>query len=169
LPRTETESNAINRVLRAWGLPSLDHPGVIAHFGGMVQDHQHFTELLKACEPALRRDMYEAMSPHLHFKAKPLDEYITAAKEHAEAAQLPTIEADGTLKAFAIPEIDVPEFELWVQCSKCEREGFFYGERRADAIFELRRSGWAFDESVMQKHICANCLGEDDALDAPAS
>jgi hypothetical protein len=135
----------------------------------MVQDHTHFTELLKACEPALRREMYEAMVPHLKFPAKPLDEYIIAAKEHAENAQLPTIEADGTLKAFAIPEIDIPEFELCVVCSKCEREGFFYGERRADAIFELRHAGWAFDESVMQKHICANCLGEDDALDAQTS
>jgi hypothetical protein len=140
----------------------------------MVQDHQHFTELLKACEPALRREMYEAMAPHLKFPPKPLEQYIIAAKELAEAKQLPTIEADGTLKAFSTPvigaaEIQVPEFELWVQCSKCEREGFFYGDRRADAIHELRNAGWAFDETVMQHHICPNCLDEDHAMDAKTS
>jgi hypothetical protein len=167
LPRTEAESNTINRVLKARGLPSLDHPDVLRHFGGMVEDHTHFVELLRACEPALRRDMYEALKPHLKFPAKSLDQYIATAKEQAEAAQLPTIQADGSLKAFSVPVIDIPEYELWVQCSKCAREGFFYGERRADAVFELRRSGWAFDETVMQKHICANCLGEEDiALDA---
>lgn len=127
----------------------------------MVQDHTHFTELLKACEPSLRREMYEAMSPHLKFKAKPLEEYIIAAKQHAEAAQLPTIEPDGTLKPFSVPEINIPEYELWVICSKCEREGFFYGERKADAIFELRKAGWSWDELGF-KSVCANCLGEDE-------
>lgn len=167
--RTETESNAINRVLKAWGLPSLDQPDVIPHMARLVQDHTHFCELLRACDPPLRREMYEAMRPYLKFPAKPLEEYIIAAKEHAEAAQLPTIEKDGTLKGFSVAEIDVPEFELWVQCSRCEREGFFYGARRVDAIHEMRNAGWAWDEGGMN-HICANCLDEiANAVDAPAS
>jgi hypothetical protein len=144
----------------------------------LVEDHQHFTELLRACEPTLRRDMYESMSPHLRFKARPLESYVIAAKEHAAAAELPTIDGTGNLQPYTMPtistglgtmpqlEVEVeleeeegPEVELFVQCSKCDREGMFWGERLVDAIEKLRHAGWAYD-SVNQSAICWNCLEE---------
>lgn len=84
--------HAINRVLRSHLLPPLESPGVVVALAGIVEDHQHFMELLRACEPNLRRDMYESMSPYLKFKALPLETYIIMAKERAEG--LPVLGKD---------------------------------------------------------------------------
>lgn len=158
--RSAAESNAINRVLKAWGLGSLNDPGIVETFARAVDDHEHLTKLLRACDPELRRDMYEAMRPHLRFTAKPLEDYIVSAKEHAEAAQLPTIDSAGNLHPFDTPNVtvvEVPEFELWVQCHRCQKEAWFYGERKADAIHTMRKESWAYDESEC-RHLCPECL-----------
>ena len=159
--RTQQDSNAINRVLKSWGLGSLNTPGIVETFARAVDDHDHLTRLLKACDPELRRDMYDAMRPHLRFRAKPLEDYVIAAKESAEAADLPTTDEAGNLHYRSITPnimtVQVPEFELWVQCHKCQKEAFFYGERKADAIHAMRNSSWAFDE-MESLHLCPDCL-----------
>lgn len=159
--RTQQESNTINRVLKARGMPTLDQPGVIVALAFMVEDHTHFTELLRACEPGLRREMYEAMSPHLRFTARPLESYIIAAKEHAEAAELPVMDEQGFLhphRAGVVEtEKDVAVVELWAQCVKCQKEAIFAGANTDDAIFTMRSSGWAFDE-LDYRHLCPECL-----------
>lgn len=174
--RSQAESNAINRVLKARGLGSLEDSGVTERLARQVEDHQHFTELLRACEPMLRREMYEAMLPHLRFQAKTLEDYIIAAKEQAAAGELPTIESNGNLKPYMMPmvgngtavaAIEIPDFELWVQCARCKKESFFYAERMADAIAGARDAGWAWDE-METAHLCPNCL-DIYAVDAPAS
>ena len=162
--RTQQESNAINRVLKSWGLGSLNEPGIVETFARAVDNHDHLTKLLRACEPQLRRDMYQAMKPHLRFTAKPLEEYVIAAKEAAEAAQLPRMDAEGNLLPYAyitasIMTVEVPEFELWVQCHRCRKEAFFYGERKVDAIQVMRNSSWAFDE-LNESGMCPECLDE---------
>jgi hypothetical protein len=104
--------------------------------------------------------MYEAMTPHLRFKAKPLEEYVIAAKEHAAAAELPVLDSAGNLRPYTMPDVvtEVREFELWVQCHRCQKEALFFGERKADAIHAMRTSGgWAFDE-MEQQHLCPECL-----------
>ena len=159
------ETNSINRVMQAWGLGSLDEPGSIAALARMVQDHEHFGELLRACEPALRKDMYDAMSPNLRFPAHGLDWYIIQAKQHAESMQYPTMTPDGNLKGYnppaagVKPAIAIPEEELWLQCAKCKKESFFYAERKADAIDAARGAGWAWDE-LGAFTMCPNCLDE---------
>jgi len=168
MPRTE--HNAINWVLRARGLGTLEEPGTVAQLAYMVEDHLHFMELLRACEPSLRRDMYEAMRPHLRFPAHPLDRYIAAAGESAEAAELPTLDAAGGLRpymAHSIPEeVSMPvPYELRVKCHRCGKEQLFYGERLIDAIRTARHHGWAYDEFLI-KHYCPECL---DGLDEEAS
>lgn len=170
--RTDQESNAINRVLKARGMPTLDQPGVIAALAYQVEDHQHFTELLRACDPQLRREMYEAMRPNLRFIAKPLEDYIIAAKEHAEAAELPVMDTQGFLHAYSHVTVraEVPEVQLLAQCSRCDKGTIFFGARKADAIHNMRSAGWAFDESSQANHICEECLEEvPDAMDPQAS
>lgn len=174
--RSQAESNAINRILKARGLGSLNDPDVVPALSRMVEDHQHFTEILRACEPMLRREMYEAMVPHLRFQAKTLEDYIIAAKEQAAAAELPVLERNGNLKPYMMPSIgkvavvEVPDFELWLQCAKCGKESFFYAERKVDAIVGARDAGWAWDEYELC-HMCPNCLDEVSgvALDKTAS
>lgn len=158
------ESNAINRVLKAWGLPPLGSVGVVPALARMVVDHQHFGEMLRACEPALRREMYEAMRPHLLFPAKPLEDYIIAAKEHAEAAQLPTTDEQGHLHPYS-PGIvgagEAPKVKLVtlaVQCARCQAWVNFSGPRTVDAIATMREAGWTYDESQRQRHLCPLCL-----------
>lgn len=161
MARPAAESNAINRVLKARGLPSLEEPGVLAALASLVEDHLHFMELLRACEPALRREMYEAMRPHLKFPVRPLDHYESAAQAHAAAAELPVMDEHGFLHPYTTPSvvtIEVPATELWAQCSKCGKEAIFLGTSKADAIFTMRSSGWAYDESALQFHICPDCL-----------
>jgi hypothetical protein len=151
--------------MKAWGIGSLDEPGSIGALARMVQDHDHFCEILRACDPPLRRDMYDAMSPNLNFPPHSLEWYIMHAKQHAESMQYPTMEEDGTLKAYnppaagVKPPVEVPLEELWLQCAKCKKESFFLADRKADAIEEARKAGWAWDEYGIF-HICPNCLDE---------
>jgi len=186
---TATE-NAINRVLRAHGLPELGTAGVVIALASLVENHQHLTELLRACEPWLRREMYEGLRPYLRFPARPLDWYISAAQEFAEAAELPTMNAAGGLDPYTRPVVTTEQEEeeekteddeegegkdeddenddeddraiLLVFCYRCRKEAQFSGERIVDAIQKARRASWGIDESVAGKHLCPECL---DAVD----
>lgn len=167
--RSQNESNAINRVLKARGLPQLDESGATQALARLVEDHKHFEELLRACEPTLRREMYEAMRPHLRFPAAPLDFYVSAAGEHAAAAELPVMDELGNLHPYMTPsittvEVQVPPFQLWVKCSRCDKVTVVLGTTKADAVYTLRVTGWAYDESL-GRHLCADCLDGTDAVD----
>jgi hypothetical protein len=150
-------------------MPSLEDPGVVGALARQVEDHTHFMELLRACEPALRREMYESMRPYLRFPAKPLEDYIIASKAHAEAAELPVIDERGFLHPYSTPAIVtevMPAMELWAKCSKCGKEGIFAGASIPHAIHAMRNSGWAYDETGQQKHLCPECLeGVPGAMD----
>jgi len=142
----------------------LGEPGVVETLSWLVEGHQHFTELLRACDPPLRREMYEAMRPHLRFNADPLDAYVATAKAHAEAAELPVMDENGILHPYRVGVIETEpaSVELWAQCAQCQKEATFAGANLGDAIFTMRTSGWAYDESTAQRNLCPECL---DALD----
>ena len=38
----QPQDNAINRVLKAWGLGSIDEPGTLAQMAYMVDGHERF-------------------------------------------------------------------------------------------------------------------------------
>jgi hypothetical protein len=163
--RSRDEENAINRVLRARGLPTLDQAGVVAQMAYLVEDHLHFMELLRACEPKLRREMYEAMRPYLRFPAMPLETYVIEAKERA--AQLPTVDPAGGLHDPTVPVIEIPEADFWVQCARCAKKSIFCAEDEHTAKREARLAGWTLDATDGNQHLCPNC--SDSALDTEAS
>ena len=102
-------------------------------------------ELLRACEPMLRREMYEAMRPHLRFPALPLEDYILGAKAHAEAAELPVMDEEGFLHPYSpgvVETEEVPPVALWAKCFKCAKESIFLGVHEGDAIHTMRNAGW---------------------------
>ena len=101
----------INRMLGEYGLGQLDSPGLVGQLAYLVRDHDHFRSLLLVAEPHQRSLMYDAMAPNLRFKARTLEQYLTEAREDAEARQLPIQAEDGTLKPFQVPEIDTLETE----------------------------------------------------------
>lgn len=165
--RTQRERRTINHFLANRGLPTLDEPGsLMAAMGFLMKDHEEFRKLLNKCEPAERHSMYESLRPHLSFEPKPLDVYIAQLGQEAEARQMPTIAADGTLEPFHVPEIrtaiaaELGKFHLNVVCRKCTKAATFSGFRKADCIQELRSAGWVYDELKGEGHeICPDCPG----------
>lgn len=159
--------HAINRVLKSHRLGTLDDPGITSVLGDMVAGHDHFTELLRACEPDLRREMYEAMRPHLNFTAKPLEDYVIAAKDHAAAAQLPVMDSAGKLHPFKTPfagsYIAIPAVheQFSATCRRCGRGVYYTGLERHVAIKNLRDCGWAYDE-LSASYLCPECLNAMD-------
>lgn len=158
----QKEEHAINRILKAHGLPTLEHPDVLSHFGYLVEDHQHLTELLRVCKPELRREMYESMKPHLRFPANSLDWYESRAKEQAESHRLPLTDETGDLRGFPLPPvilmIEEKDHSEHVTCCKCGKGSLFIAQDEAAAIKLIRSSGWAWDESKFRRHICNECL-----------
>jgi hypothetical protein len=159
----------INRYLGDRGLSTLDNPGaLVQQLGYYVHDHDHFRQLLTQCEPAARSAMYDALSPHLRFEAKPLEDYMIAAKEMAEREQLPQWDAKTqTFAPYKPPEIRtveaavaeaVAKYALTVTCRKCTRSESFYATSKYDAVRTAREAGWVYmDEGQQSYEICPDC------------
>ena len=96
----------LNRYLAVRGLGQLGDAGLLAQFGFLIRDNDHFRSLLACCDPALRTAMYEALAPNIHgFKVRPLEDYLIEAAQDAEARQLPVITPEGTLERYRPPEV----------------------------------------------------------------
>lgn len=187
MARTQQETNVINQTLAAHGLGTLDDPGVVAQLGYLVVDHEHFRSLLARCEPALRRDMYEALKPHLRFGAHALDWYDARTKERVEARQYPVLAEDGSIQPFRGPaaslrpkladgggvgsgsDVDIAQCAvnrafaaeiLVLTCRKCTKQDRFTGDRKIDCVMAARLSGWGYENQKDGAYmICPDCLG----------
>jgi hypothetical protein len=131
--------------------------------------------LLNKCDPAGRRNMYEALKPNLRFEAKPLDVYLADIAIDAEARQLPTVDpSSGQLKPFRVAEISGPlsdeaqaqeavnqafaKQKLIVTCRSCTRQEQFTGDTKADAVFNARLAGWVYyEKDGVPREICPDC------------
>ncbi len=172
--RTGPETRAINHFLRNRGFAGLDEPGALMQqLGFCVADHDAFRSLLTRCEPVERRNMYEALKPHLRFEAKALDVYLAEAGAIAEAKQLPTTDDTGALTAFKRTDIEsesyrlgkaimdeIGKYKLVLTCKKCTRQEMFSGNRKIDAVATARGEGWTYDElNSTGFEICPTCPG----------
>ena len=162
------ERQAINRFLGSRGLATLEDPGAMAaHLGFLIEGHDQFRRALIKCEPGERRNMYEALRPHLGFEPRPLDVYLAEAGAKAEAQQLPTIDAEGKLHPYLAQDLRtierlvdeaLSEFELSVTCRKCTKAATFHGHSKRDAVWKLRHAGWTWDELRGDGlEICPDC------------
>lgn len=127
--------------------------------------------MLNRCAPEERRNLYEALRPHLSFEVKPLDVYISQLGAQAEAERLPTVDADGRFHAYRPAEIRtqvedlveeaVSTKHLTVTCRKCTKTATFHGGTRADVIYKLRAAGWTWglDTTGEGSEICPDCPG----------
>jgi hypothetical protein len=173
----------INNFLGNSGFATLDDPqGLIPQLAFFVEDDEHFKQLLNRCTPELRRDMYEALRPHLSFSPRPLDVYISELGLEAEIQQLPTLDEQGRFVAFRVQDIRTREEEslrsliggmveeaiaqhhLVLTCRSCTREEVFHGGRRADAIMKARQAGWTYglDRNAgadRAYELCPDCPG----------
>lgn len=104
--RSAAETAAVNNALGRAGLSTLDDPrGLLQQAAFLTQDHDDLRRLINKCEPQHRREMYEALKPHLSFEPKPLDVYIAELGDEAARKQLPTIGPDGHFRPFHVPEL----------------------------------------------------------------
>ncbi len=142
----------------------------------IVRDHQHLVYLLLRCDPEDRTIMYEALRPHLKFKAFSLDEYVSGARAKADAERLPTLNEDGTLSSYedysptkkpliTLAEKAIKEAvaiakaggrKLTVTCSKCTVQAEFVGETLVAATMAARKAGWVYD-AKNDSEICPAC------------
>lgn len=160
------EQKAIDGIFRAHGLGGINEADTVRQMACLVMDHDHFRELLGVCDPHLRREMYEAMRPHLAFRPWTLDAYMAEAGRLAEAKHLPVLQPDGALKQYYPPEVRIAqqaveaalaEVELIVTCVKCTRQASFFGERKADCVMAAREAGWIYDVLGDAREICPDC------------
>lgn len=158
----------INRLLGRAGLATLEDPrGFLQQCGFLMRSHDDFRQLLNKVLPQYRRDAYESLRPYLSFEPKPLDVYIAELGQDAERRQLPTLNADGTLRPFRAGDLAVGQAALdaaagqpvlTMTCSKCTRQAQFHGERKVDAVMAARLAGWAYDSFEGGREICPSCL-----------
>jgi hypothetical protein len=163
----------INNMLGSYGLGQLDDAaGLCSQLGFLIRDHEHFRQMLAACDPAMRRDMYDSLKLSLRFKALPFDSYMIETARQAEVKQLPIQNPDGTLRAYSPPEAKSKEAEIiqnavedglakgWLEliCKKCTRFETFPGANKAAAIHAAREAGWTYDEVNGEgREICPSC------------
>lgn len=172
------DTTRINRMLRLHGLGSLDEQGTVQQLARLVADHEHFRSLLARCVPGLRSSMYEAMKPHLAFRAKPLDVYVSESGQLAERRQLPVLDEAGRMHPFMPPAIagsdhavaqaavdrEFSKPAVHLVCRKCAREATFRGDRLVDAIEVARLEGWTYDELVQNGlELCPECVPQGSA------
>ena len=133
-----------------------------------IRNHEHFRGVLMAVEPGLRKEAYEALSPKLRFKARPLGDYIFMAAQRADALQLPSYNHE-TLEVtpYRVPAVsleppqtqlekscseaiardlreDGAKQRLTLDCSICTREQIWKVKRRASAYKLAKQEGWTF-------------------------
>ena len=157
----------INRYLGNRGLATLDNPGGLCQqLGYLVEDEEHFKQILNRVSPELCRDCYDALTPHLRFKARPLDVYLSELGAEAEAQQLPTVDEDGKFHAYNTADIrtvqrvveeSISSWHLTLTCKRCLKEETFHGGRRADVIFKAREAGWTYESANGGRETCPSC------------
>jgi hypothetical protein len=171
------QKTRVNQMLMSNGLGKLDDPGLIPQLGFLmavvVKGHEEFREFLNRCAPADRRSFYESMRPYLRFELKPLDVYVAELGAIADAKQLPTVAADGTLQPYRVAEISTQAKgelalaqsliaeaaatrHLALTCIRCTREEKFHGYDKRAAVEQSRASGWQFD-AERETETCPKC------------
>lgn len=168
------EADFLKRTLRRFGL-ATDFGKAIAMMGGMVRDHRHFETLLTEAGPEIRQELYDSLRPSLKFTAKPLDVYVSDAKQRAEKEQLPVLGPEGQLLPFKPARDASSAFKdaenaiaaslakrtLTLTCSKCTRQESFYAvgeETPVAVIMKARQAGWIYDYMAETPvEICPDC------------
>lgn len=153
----QTERRKLDNQLIVMGLHKLEDPRLLPALGQLVPNHQFFRSLLNECVPEKRREMYEALRPHLKFQPKPLDVYMaeltTKASEIASRAE-PIVVGDDKFEQ--VNPADATEVIATLTCYKCTRQQEFIGKTPADAAIQARNAGWVRD-LVKNKEVCPKC------------
>src|SRR5579871_1791973 len=155
------------------GLNRLEDPELFPQLAQIINAHPGFSNshafylgMLNECEQSRRREMYDALRPHLKFDVWPLEKYISLLKEHAsnvESVDHPVVVGKEPVK-FAgreFREVRLDEAEgclLKLTCYKCSKWEEFFGISPVEAVTVARGEGWKRD-LALQKEVCPKCSG----------
>lgn len=97
---TPDEQRKIENYALSRPLSEIYDRDMLAFLAALIQGHDHFREKLMT-EPnqRSRREKYEAMRPHLSFRALPLDQYLMAEMAHSCGVQPIYAEQDALEKS----------------------------------------------------------------------
>lgn len=167
----ENETRQVENQLMVMGLRKLNDPELIRQMANIINVHPGYRDphafymgLLGECEPDQRREMYNALLPHLKFAPWPLDKYVSAiAAPTAEAESRENPIEIGSKKVniggkeyAVVPEAEAEWCFLTLRCYKCTREEEFGGFTLVAAMQVARNAGWVRDIAE-QKEICPKC------------
>jgi hypothetical protein len=173
------EKRKLENELMVMGLAQLNDPALIQQLAMLVNAwpedrHEYLMSLLNECEPAQRSEMYNAITPYLHFKPWSLDTYLMRNAEKAGAmisqnrlrveGEAPKPITVGGVDYAAVPLRDATHAIATVRCHVCNKVEKFLADTPAGAMIAARKDGWQRDKSV-NKEICAICV-EDRQMEA---
>ena len=172
--RTEREVSLMKGTLRRNGITD-DIAQAVGLLASTIKDDAALSRLLGEIPVEEKREVYEAVKPHLSFKPKPLDVYVAEAGQRAEVDQLPVLDVWGNIVPFtpardassAVKDAEnalaaaIAESTLILRCAKCTQVEKFYGvgcETKVDVILKARRAGWIYDYLADPPvEICPKC------------
>lgn len=138
--------------------------------GEWIDRHKFLRDLLAECDKQYRSDMYEAIVPHLKFKARPLSHYETMMTERmsgliskgaarVEGRAPHPIEVGGK-KYAAAPAALATHAVATLHCQRCFRKKRFLADTPVGAMIAARKAGWKrlYDKESIQKETCPNCV-----------
>jgi hypothetical protein len=163
----------INHLLKSKGLGDLQDRTLMLQLAMCVASHDHFRAILLKVEPEFRSQCYQALTPHLRFKAKPLDVYLMEGAILAEQMQMPTFDPktlevlpykpatfDSRLHETAAEILESVLLEcemkgyLNLVCEKCTKEESIPGKTRYMAARTAAKWGWTRKDEVVR---CPEC------------
>jgi hypothetical protein len=154
------QKRALETRLAVMGLKRLDDPALIPQMAAIIQDHEFYMGMLSECEPEKRREMYEALRPHLKFEPWPLENYIAKMKERSAARESWNAPIEvGDQKFQRVDQKHATGVVVDLKCHKCPKTASFYGETMLCAVILARQDGWV-REPIIDKEVCPKCPAE---------
>lgn len=160
-----SDQKKIDRALKTRGLGGLDDPNLMKQLAFLVRNHEHYSKLLVHLDPVKRKECYDATSPYLRFKPKPLEDYVRAGAERFEResqkhayitqSEIDIMAQDAIRKQQAI---DQNKGLLKIYCETCPREEGFIGTTAKDAYAAARLDGWRKVIKLQRDYfLCPQC------------
>lgn len=169
------EKRKLENQLMTMGLAGLSDPELLQQLGILISafpgdKHRFFEDLLGQCDGEKRYEKYHAMTPKLHFKALPLEDYearirngasemVSQRRMRVEGEAPAPIEIDGH-KFAVVPERLSDGAMATLKCHKCKKVERYLAGTPVSAMIEARKYGWVREKGI-NKEICSECLKEN--------
>ncbi len=133
--------------------------------GEWIDRHKFLRDLFAECDESGRSEMYEAIVPHLSFKALPLATYeammtermgnlVSKGAARVEGNAPHPLEVGGKKYRKASAE-EATHAIATLHCQRCWKKKRFVADTPVGAMIAARKAGWA---RMPDKWTCPNCI-----------